>query len=773
MATLGIGFQLSASAVGMAQGINAGVVELQKLGYAAKQTARDVSTLKTLEISKAFISGISSIANTFQAFTSGAMNAIDNTRQLAASLGVSYQELRTLQVAADLSGASSEELAKAFTRAQITISKAAGGSKEATTALSALGLSVDDLATQTSTQQFQTIATAINSIENPAQRAAAAVAIFGKSGAQLLPTFRELPENLKEAQSLLDGFKSRLGQLDADRVDLVGDGFSKASQAAQELAGKVLSELQPALTAGTNAFIKFVQSVDVPAAARSLSSTLASIGETLAFVGRVAVPLAQNLLPAIGGYLAFINRQVIAGGIASLAKVFLAAATAATQYSIAAGAAAVATSVLTASVRALLAVTGAGLLVVVGAVAGGLVDWALSGQDAATQIETATDGGTEAMKRFRAETDRAGVAAFNLGEEVKKALKVPEEISINEFAQGTLNEARSAIVSLAKELGGLDKVPAEVLKQFEGIRQYASDITDETLFQGEALRAVDRNSQALIATVQKLTEAEKAKAEASKASTEAARKAAEESRKRVSELATQGLTPAESSRVQLNRDLLDIANEQRAAEEALQAARKAGDAAAASAAKERLRLAQAATAEAKAQDRQRQLDALGIDETLLKPAQGLADQFKAVRDAFDKGLINSDQAKNALKNLAAEGIKIRADIVAELKRPAQRALQVNDIRTQEGIGSFLALATGRQDPAIENMRQQLTKLEEIRKALIEINARQTLVEIMAKARRPSVSSSSRSMSRRLRRRWLMPWAFSMRPLILSFRTSDA
>ena len=129
-------------------------------------------------------------------------------------------------------------------------------------------------------------------------------------------------------------------------------------------------------------------------------------------------------------------------------------------------------------------------------------------------------------------------------------------------------------------------------------------------------------------------------------------------------------------------------------------------------------------------DRQRQLDALGIDEKLLKPAQGLADQFKAVRDAFDKGLINSDQAKNALKNLAAEGIKIRADIVAELKRPAQRALQVNDIRTQEGIGSFLALATGRQDPAIENMRQQLTKLEEIRKALIEINARQTLVEIM-------------------------------------------
>jgi CheY-like chemotaxis protein len=723
MATLGIGFQLSASAVGMAQGINAGVVELQKLGYAAKQTARDVSTLKTLEISRAFISGISSIANTFQAFTSGALNAIDNTRQLAASLGVSYQELRTLQVAADLSGASSEELAKAFTRAQVTISKAAGGSKEATKALSALGLSVDDLATQTSTQQFQAIATAINGIENPAQRAAAAVAIFGKSGALLLPTFRELPENLKTAQTFLGGFRDGVNGINPDKIDAIGDSFGLAGQAMQELAGRILTQLQPALTQGTDNFIKFVQSIDVPAAARTLSTLLEDVGNALAFVGRVAVPLAQNLLPAIGGYLAFINRQVIAGGIASLAKVFVAAATASAQYSIAAGAAAVATNVLAVSVRAFLAVTGVGLLVVIGAAVGGLAEWASAGTAAGADIQAATAGGTDEMKRFRVETDRAGVAAFNLGEEVKKALKVPEQISIDEFAQGALNEARSAIVSLAKELGGLDKVPADVLDRFNGIRDYASEITEEVLNQGQALRFVDQNSQALIATVQRLTEAEKAKAEAAKASTESARKAAEESRKRVTELASQGLTAAESSRVQLNRDLLDIANEQRAAEEALQAARKAGDAAALSAANKRLRLAQAATAEAKAQDRQRQLDALGIDDKLLKPATTIADQFKAVRKAFDAKLIDGGEARQALRNLAAEGVQIRQEIAAELSRPARQALQVNDIRSQEGLSQFLALANGREDPAVEQRREQLNKLEQIRRELANVGAR--------------------------------------------------
>jgi hypothetical protein len=40
MASVGIGFQLSANAAGMSQGINAGVVELQKLGLEAKKTAK-------------------------------------------------------------------------------------------------------------------------------------------------------------------------------------------------------------------------------------------------------------------------------------------------------------------------------------------------------------------------------------------------------------------------------------------------------------------------------------------------------------------------------------------------------------------------------------------------------------------------------------------------------------------------------------------------------------------------------------------------------------
>jgi hypothetical protein len=169
------------------------------------------------------------------------------------------------------------------------------------------------------------------------------------------------------------------------------------------------------------------------------------------------------------------------------------------------------------------------------------------------------------------------------------------------------------------------------------------------------------------------------------------------------------------------KDMLAVSTEQRSAEQALSAARAKGDVTAVSAAKERLRLAQLAGVEAKNQDRIRRLDARGLDQNLFKPQRTILDDFKAVRAAFDAKEINGEQAAQALRNLAAEGIQIRQEILAELSRPAQRALQVSDIRTGEGMSQFLQLT--REDPAIAQRREQLNKLEQLRQAVIATGAK--------------------------------------------------
>ena len=728
MATVGLGFTLSANAQQMASGINAGVVELQKLGYAAKRTAADVATLRNIEIGRAFISATQAVVNTFTNFTSGAASAVDSTLKLSRSLGISYQELRQLQLAADLSGASSEQLATAFTKAQVTIVNAGKGGKEAVADLKALGLTVDDLAGKSVTDQFSAIASAINRIQDPAQRAAAAVGVFGKSGAQLLPVFSGLPDSLRQAQGFLDQFKGGLTGVDAARIEQLNDAFTLTGQAVQELAGKLLAQLQPALQAGAEQFVAFVARLDVSAIASAATNAVNDLVNIFSAFAQVAAPLSQNILPAIGGYLAFINRQAIGAGIVQLARAFGAAATAGVGYSAAAGAASVANVTLAASFRALLASTGVGLLVVaLGAAGGALIEYGLSGQAAGADVAAATAAAEEQTKQAEAAVRSATTAVQDFGQEAKLAFKLPAEITDQTLLQGTVDAALSAFKQFAQEAGRLDAIPQELADAFDTLQTDVDNVNRKVIDIGSGEKFIAQSAAEVLAIIERRKKALDAEKKATEAVAEASRKASEDARKRVQELVDAGLPDAERSRLTLNKDLLAIQQTIADAEKQFADARAAGDSAAVAQAEERLRItretAAAATDAAKEQARQRDLEALGFDSSLLKPAVTVKDEFLKVRQAFDKGLIDGGQARNALQKLAADGIQIRKEIAAELSRPSSRALEVNDVRTQAGFASFVSMASGRPDPAIEQRSQQLVRLDEIRRALVAIGAR--------------------------------------------------
>ena len=721
MAKVGLAFQLSANAAGMSAGINAGVVELQKLGYAAKKTSQDVAVLKTLQIGQAFLSGIRTITTTFTQFTSGASSAIDQSNKLSRALGISYEELTQLQLAADLAGANSEQLANAFTRAQVTITKAARGGVEATRALRSLGLSVNELAGLSASQQFERIATAIATIQNPAQRAAAAVAIFGRSGAQLLPVFQELSSNLQRAEGFFGGFQRRLSANDASQIEAVNDAFTEVSRAVQEVTGLVIAKLSPALLRGSESLRTFIQSVnidDVAARAASALEQFARAAQVLADIVSVGL---QRPLFAAGAALAFINRQAIAAGVVGLAKAFSAAASAAIGLATSGAAASASMAALAVSVRSLAAATGVGIVVIAfGLLTEAAINFATRGTDSAVQVEAEVKKVNAAIKQGQAEFAGFGDEAVKAGAKAKAALSVPN-VSFVSLAQDAVGEAASAVAGLAKELGGIERIPADILAQFGGIQQLVqqanNDLVDQNFLAGEIFRA----SQQLVGSL-------KAQADARQRDTDAARKAADEarrineaSRERVQNLAEQGLSPVDQSRLQLARDLVEIDRERINAERDLAQARASNDARAIAAAQQRLRLTDLAAQAATERDRTTRLQALGVDQNLLKPARTIADEFKAVKAAFEQRLISPDQARNALRNLAREGIEIRREIDRELARPSAEALRVADIRSSEGISQFFA--AGRRDPAIDQRQQQIAKLDEIRRAIEAVGAR--------------------------------------------------
>jgi hypothetical protein len=722
MATIGLGFQLSASATQMASGINAGVVELQKLGYAAKKTQQDVSTLKTIELSRAFISTVRSAAGAFSQFIGGTAGAVASIDDLSKRTGISADIIQGYSLAANQSGVSLETFGKAVQKLTINLGEAQTGNATAVKSFADLGLSVTDLSRLGPEKAFEAVAAAISKLPNPAQQAAAAVSLFGKSGVELVPIFQEgagyLRTMTEEAKRL--GIVLQPQQIAG--IASLDDSLQKAQQTLQAFSARVLAELAPSLTKAAEEAATFIAAIDVRQVASAVSSVITDLAAAFRLVANVALPLSGNILPAIGGYLAFINRQVISAGIANLAQFFTAATAAAFGYAGAAGAASAATLGLGASIRSTLSSTFIGALpVALGLLAGYAIEWGFAGQKAGDDVTASIEATTKAVEKYKAQQKAAFASTQEFGKQAKEALKVPD-INVTEFAQNSLAQAESAIKQLAQELGGLGKVPSEVLGQFQKLTELARDANAETIYQKYAINQVEAAARSFTDSLKKQADARQADASAATAAAEAARRAAQESRQRVTDLANAGLSDAEKSRLQLNKDLLAIGVELKAAEEALAAAKRAGDAKSLADARERLRLAGEATKQAKEQDRERQLQALGVDANILKPATTIADQFKAVREAFDRKLIDGGEARNALRELAAEGISIRKEISAELSRPSANALQVADVRTQEGASAMIALASGREDPAIAQRRDQIAKLEEIRRGIVAIGA---------------------------------------------------
>jgi hypothetical protein len=74
---------------------------------------------------------------------------------------------------------------------------------------------------------------------------------------------------------------------------------------------------------------------------------------------------------------------------------------------------------------------------------------------------------------------------------------------------------------------------------------------------------------------------------------------------------------------------------------------------------------------------------------------------------------------------------IEGERAKELGQKSNEALQANDVRSSQGMSQFLALATGREDPAIAEYRKQTQKLEELKAELRALQ--QEKVEILGGA----------------------------------------
>lgn len=165
---------------------------------------------------------------------------------LSARTGESAGQLLVLQRAFENSGVSADKVGTSVNKLQKFMEDAANGGAKQSAVMDKLGISLADLQGKTPTQQMQIFAEKISGIQDPTQRAATAMTVFGKSGGELLPLLTNFSGEVETAKDQLGSMPGIMDRT-AGAFDAISDNLNVAKGKLTEFAAGMLEGAAPAL----------------------------------------------------------------------------------------------------------------------------------------------------------------------------------------------------------------------------------------------------------------------------------------------------------------------------------------------------------------------------------------------------------------------------------------------------------------------------------------------------------------------------------------------
>ena len=216
---------------------------------------------------------------------------------LSHQTGLQAEALDQLALTAKLSDVSAESLSKTLDKLSKSMVAARNPASELNAIFAALKVDPEG----NPAEVFQKVVVAINSIPDPALRAATAIAVLGKGGAETAAKMADMAEDSKRAQEAIAAF-GPVTQAQADASKSLSDSFALAGQAAQRVLGPVIEQLAPA-------FEDIVKAMEaVLGESTGLASTLGgALANALRIVAALVVDLVAGIQVAVIAVVDFIK----------------------------------------------------------------------------------------------------------------------------------------------------------------------------------------------------------------------------------------------------------------------------------------------------------------------------------------------------------------------------------------------------------------------------------------------------------------------------------
>lgn len=230
---------------------------IEKFGADAKSSGGGMATFA--KGAGVVAAGMVTAGAALAAFTRASMDNIDALSKQARVAGVSVAQFQAMALVAEEAGVSSETLSKSLVKMQDNIVSLGRGGAEQARAFGNLGLSFRQIADLKANEQFAAIAAKIDAIADPTQKVAAALDIFGKSGAETLLMMSGYKTAVAEATAYQREFGIAVSDVDAQNIEAANDAMGRIGVAIGGIGNQLAVTFAPGIEAvslGLQALIK-------------------------------------------------------------------------------------------------------------------------------------------------------------------------------------------------------------------------------------------------------------------------------------------------------------------------------------------------------------------------------------------------------------------------------------------------------------------------------------------------------------------------------------
>jgi lambda family phage tail tape measure protein len=260
----------------------------------------------------------------------GALDAGDAMNDLSMPTGVSVEALAKFRKAASTSGTDIDAVAKSLTRLSRGMFEAATtGKGAAADALKALGISAKDAAGNVKSADAVTleIANRFKVMPDGVNKTALAMALFGKSGAEMIPM-------LNMGGAAIDSLSVKMTKAFAERADEYGDKLAILSGKVGALGADLAIALLPALNAVTDALTAAITGFSsmppvlqqAAVAGAALAISWGPVTGLMGILGKMTAPLVANAMANLSLQTALAGRAMgpLSAGLAMVKGAMLA-----------------------------------------------------------------------------------------------------------------------------------------------------------------------------------------------------------------------------------------------------------------------------------------------------------------------------------------------------------------------------------------------------------------------------------------------------------------